>query len=279
MQENKNEEFNYDDVPVDKDEEYIYNHDAAYLYYITDSIGIEKGSIAINVEKDKDWYSFNLKSDEKKVNYRIFYRWAFVKNTEHNKKVLAFREERKRIVEDLEKINCQEFEQIFKDELKEFNNKQKLPYKCTKCGGDCVRIDEKEAKDFYVKYFAKELEPIDNIMICLIFPLGLMKCEICNKIQNISYNSIGKELFSVERMPKLETVSFLNKGSIKSLFNYLCGCGYNSDNAIEISFAYFQSGIEKAIDVFGYPDDDVECYSSELRENLINWEKENGTKD
>jgi hypothetical protein len=213
MKEKKNEKvFDCSNVSVDKDLEYIYNHDFAYIENMMDAICVKRGSIVINVEKDENtsWYSFNFKGEEKKLRYKTYYRWAFVRNTEKNKKILAFCEERKRIIENLEKINHQEFEQIFREELKE--NEQKLPYKCAICGENCVCVSEKEAKDFYIKSLGKELEPIDNLMICLISPLGLMKCKKCKKVQNISYNSIGRELFSVQEMPKPEFPSFLNKG-------------------------------------------------------------------
>jgi len=112
------DKIDYYKIPVSETDEYIYNIDFAYCGDSDLMIEkIEKYKIVENVRTGNNLkYYFNFKDDESKKLYYICYRWAFVRNTENNRILLRLRDERRRIIEQLDDISDREFKEIFKNE-------------------------------------------------------------------------------------------------------------------------------------------------------------------
>lgn len=62
-----------------------------------------------------------------------------------------------------------------------------------------------------------------------------------------------------------------------TLYDHLIFYGYNAEDASEISDAYYDYGLEAAVDVFSWADDETHDYTSELRDEIMKWQKENET--
>jgi len=60
---------------------------------------------------------------------------------------------------------------------------------------------------------------------------------------------------------------------IQELQEYLEDCGYNPEDAVEIHDAYCTRGIEAAVGVFRWADDESHNYSGELRDDIFKWLK------
>ena len=63
---------------------------------------------------------------------------------------------------------------------------------------------------------------------------------------------------------------------IEELNEYLMRHGYDSDIADEIHMAYYDGGIDGAVESFEWANDEKHDYTSELRKNIENWQKEVG---
>lgn len=63
---------------------------------------------------------------------------------------------------------------------------------------------------------------------------------------------------------------------MKELQKYLEDCGYNSDDAEQFHDAYYRAGIESALDLIRWADDEIHDYSGELRDNILKWLKGTG---
>lgn len=66
---------------------------------------------------------------------------------------------------------------------------------------------------------------------------------------------------------------------IQELRDYLIDYGYREEDADEIHEAFYGRGLEAAVDVFAWADDEWHDYTGELLGVICNWMEENGEKD
>ena len=62
----------------------------------------------------------------------------------------------------------------------------------------------------------------------------------------------------------------------EELCEYLFKCGYNFEDSEEIHVAYYDGGIDAAVEKFSWADSDTEDYTGELREHIRDWQVESG---
>ena len=90
-------------------------------------------------------------------------------------------------------------------------NKEISPYKCNFCSGQTKRIPFSKQVDVVTKFReSNDVDQIDNfdmtimdaLMVPVVAPHGMVKCESCGKTQNVTYDMIGKTLFMVDQLPQ-----------------------------------------------------------------------------
>jgi len=90
-------------------------------------------------------------------------------------------------------------------------NKEISPYKCRFCSGQTKRVPFFEQVDVVTEWREKgDVDQIDDfdmvimdaLMVPVVAPLGMVKCESCGKIQNVTYSMIGKTLFMLNSLPQ-----------------------------------------------------------------------------
>jgi len=59
----------------------------------------------------------------------------------------------------------------------------------------------------------------------------------------------------------------------QELVEYLISGGYQAEKSCEVHLAYRKSGIEAAVDAVKEWDDEEHDYSSEMREQILKWQK------
>jgi hypothetical protein len=90
-------------------------------------------------------------------------------------------------------------------------NKEISPYKCQFCSGQTKRIPLSEQVDVITEWREKgevnqigdfDMTIMDALMTPVVAPHGMVKCESCGKIQNVTHDMIGKTLFMVDSLPQ-----------------------------------------------------------------------------
>ncbi|MFW5795436.1 MAG: hypothetical protein ACOCV1_08145 [Bacillota bacterium] len=90
-------------------------------------------------------------------------------------------------------------------------DKEDSPYKCHFCGGQTERISFSEQVSVVTEMRENsnvdqignfDMVIMDALMAPLVAPHGMVKCKKCGKIQNITYDMIGKALLAIDSLPQ-----------------------------------------------------------------------------
>ena len=90
-------------------------------------------------------------------------------------------------------------------------DKEISPYKCEICHGKTIRIPFSEQVDVITQKREKcgfdqigdiDMKIMDALMVPVVAPHGMVRCEKCGKTQNVTYGMIGKTLFMIDSLPQ-----------------------------------------------------------------------------
>ena len=84
------------------------------------------------------------------------------------------------------------------------------PYQCSFCSGKTIRLSFSDQVKAVTEMRVNSdvdlvsdtnMEILDALLLPAIAPHGMVKCDECGKIQNVTYGMIGRTLFMCDKLP------------------------------------------------------------------------------